>query len=75
MKELQWQSKEIIGKLRKSKETKGNRKKPEEKKGNHWGKVLASESIKIAVNKEIVVNDELLSDGCEVAFLPPVTGG
>ena len=33
------------------------------------------ESVKIAINKEIAVNDELLSDGCEVAFLPPVTGG
>ena len=47
----------------------------EEKKGKHWGKVLARESVKIAVNQEIVINDELLSDGCEVAFLPPVTGG
>ena len=50
-------------------------KQVEEKKGKHWGKVLAGESVKIAINKEIVVNDELLSDGCEVAFLPPVTGG
>ena len=47
----------------------------EEKKGKHWGKVLARESVKIAINQEIVINDELLSDGCEVAFLPPVTGG
>ena len=50
-------------------------KQVEEKKGKHWGEVLAGESVKIAINKEIVVNDELLSDGCEVAFLPPVTGG
>lgn len=50
-------------------------KQVEEKKGKHWGQVLAGESVKIAINKEIVVNDELLSDGCEVAFLPPVTGG
>ena len=34
-------------------------KQLEKKKGNHWGKVLASESVKIAINKEIVVNDEL----------------
>ena len=47
----------------------------EEKKGKLWGEVLASESVKVAINKEIVVNDELLSDGCEIAFLPPVTGG
>ena len=50
-------------------------KQVEEKKGKHWGEVLAGESVKIAINKEIAVNDELLSDGCEVAFLPPVTGG
>ena len=50
-------------------------KQVEEKKGKHWGEVLAGKSVKIAINKEIVVNDELLSDGCEVAFLPPVTGG
>ena len=50
-------------------------KQVEEKKGKHWGQVLAGESVKIAINKEIVLNDELLSDGCEVAFLPPVTGG
>ena len=50
-------------------------KQVEEKKGKYWGEVLAGESVKIAINKEIVVNDELLSDGCEVAFLPPVTGG
>ena len=50
-------------------------KQVEEKKGRHWGKVLAGEAVNIAINKEIVVNDQLLSDGCEVAFLPPVTGG
>ncbi len=50
-------------------------KQVEEKEGRRWGEVLAGESVKIAINKEIVVNDELLSDGCEVAFLPPVTGG
>ena len=50
-------------------------KQVEEKKGRYWGEILAGESVKIAINKEIVVNDELLTDGCEVAFLPPVTGG
>ena len=50
-------------------------KQLEEKKGKHWGKVLARESVKIAINQEIVINDEFLTDGCEVAFLPPVTGG
>ena len=37
--------------------------------------IFRERNVKIAVNKQIVVNDELLSDGCEVAFLPPVTGG
>ncbi|MBC10035.1 MAG: molybdopterin converting factor subunit 1 [Gammaproteobacteria bacterium] len=50
-------------------------KQLEEKKGKHWGEVLGGEAVKIAINKEIALDDELLSDGCEVAFLPPVTGG
>ena len=49
-------------------------KQVEEKKES-IGARFSQASLKIAINKEIVVNDELLSDGCEVAFLPPVTGG
>ena len=32
-------------------------------------------AIRMAVNQEICEDSALLSDGCEVAFFPPVTGG
>ena len=36
---------------------------------------LTAESVRIAVNQELIDGDVTLSAGDEVAFLPPVTGG
>lgn len=44
-------------------------------KGTLWGKVLNAENVVIAVNQEVVAESQLLNDGDEVAFFPPVTGG
>ncbi len=43
--------------------------------GAAWHEVLTAENVKIAVNQELVSDDMLVSDGDEVAFFPPVTGG
>lgn len=32
-------------------------------------------AIRVAVNQEVCDDTALLSEGCEVAFFPPVTGG
>ena len=50
-------------------------KKLGREQGPNWLSVLGKESVKVAINKEIVNSDELLADGDEIAFLPPVTGG
>lgn len=46
-------------------------------KGDCWQQVFGNEAqiVKIAVNQEMVDVNALLSDGDEVAFFPPVTGG
>lgn len=36
---------------------------------------LPSERLRVAVNGEFAAWDRVLSDGDEVAFLPPVSGG
>ncbi len=36
---------------------------------------LLDESIRIAVNDEIIPSNRLLDEGDEVAFLPPMSGG
>jgi molybdopterin synthase sulfur carrier subunit len=40
-----------------------------------WYETLTKSNILIAVNQEMVNVDSPVSDGDEVAFLPPVTGG
>jgi molybdopterin synthase sulfur carrier subunit len=40
-----------------------------------WAKVLAEDSILIAVNQQIVDGSTAVVDGDEIAFFPPVTGG
>jgi molybdopterin synthase sulfur carrier subunit len=44
-------------------------------RGGRWGDVLCADNVVIAVNQEIVDDQHLLSDGDELAFFPPVTGG
>jgi molybdopterin synthase sulfur carrier subunit len=40
-----------------------------------WAKVLAEDSILIAVNQQIIDESTAVVDGDEIAFFPPVTGG
>jgi molybdopterin synthase sulfur carrier subunit len=40
-----------------------------------WLEILTGENIRIAVNQGIINGDVGVSDGDEVAFFPPVTGG
>jgi molybdopterin synthase sulfur carrier subunit len=45
-------------------------------RGGVWETELASNRpVRVAVNQDIAVGDMVLSDGDEVAFFPPVTGG
>ncbi len=44
-------------------------------RGDAWAKVLRAPNIIVAVNHQVVSLDHALSDGDEVAFFPPVTGG
>ena len=39
------------------------------------GKALAEPQNLIALNQKIISDDQILSEGDELAFLPPVTGG
>jgi molybdopterin synthase sulfur carrier subunit len=45
-----------------------------ELRGRH-GIALPAERVRIAINGEFAAWDSALSDGDEVAFLPPVSGG
>lgn len=40
-----------------------------------WLEILSAENIRIAVNQDMINEDVNVSDGNEVAFFPPVTGG
>lgn len=44
-------------------------------RGAPWDTVLGSSSLLIAVNQQMVAADQVVNDGDEVAFFPPVTGG
>jgi molybdopterin synthase sulfur carrier subunit len=37
--------------------------------------LLASPSVRIAVNDEMLIGDRAFSPGDEIAFMPPVSGG
>ena len=46
------------------------------KRGGIWADVFSGdETVMIALNQEVAQLDSPLSDGDEVAFFPPVTGG
>lgn len=36
---------------------------------------ICAESVRLALNQELITRPTPLSDGDEVAFLPPITGG
>jgi sulfur-carrier protein len=44
-------------------------------KGPNWARLFNNESIKVAVNHELVNPDQILKAADEVAYFPPVTGG
>ena len=44
-------------------------------KGPNWKALLSAESVLSAVNHTMVDSQQLLENGDEVAFFPPVTGG
>ncbi len=44
-------------------------------KGGDWLEVMTSERALVAVNQTMTKVDHILTEGDEVAFFPPVTGG
>ena len=44
-------------------------------RGESWRSVLEQDNMSRAVNQTVVDGDCALSDGDEIAFFPPVTGG
>ncbi len=44
-------------------------------KGEPWQSVLSDNKLLIAINQEMASLDDGISEGDEVAFFPPVTGG
>ena len=40
-----------------------------------WASALANNRLHIAINQEIVKPDTTVTDGDEIAWFPPVTGG
>jgi sulfur-carrier protein len=45
-------------------------------RGGAFAQELAQgKSLRVALNHTMVEESELLNEGCEVAFFPPVTGG
>lgn len=45
-------------------------------RGDKWAEALAEgKSLRMAINQQMCDASALISDGAEVAFFPPVTGG
>lgn len=44
-------------------------------RGDHWDALATTKNLRFAVNQAMVGADAPLSEGDEVAFFPPVTGG
>ena len=45
-------------------------------RGGIWAEALADgKALRVACNQQMAAPDTPISEGCEVAFFPPVTGG
>jgi molybdopterin synthase sulfur carrier subunit len=44
-------------------------------RGGNWDSALADRRLHVAVNQVIASSDAAITDGDEVAWFPPVTGG
>jgi molybdopterin synthase sulfur carrier subunit len=44
-------------------------------RGEQWAPLAATKNVRMARNQRMVKADEPLTDGDEIAFFPPVTGG
>lgn len=45
-------------------------------RGGVWADALAEgKALRIACNQQMAASDTPISEGCELAFFPPVTGG
>ncbi|MDB6062986.1 MAG: molybdopterin converting factor subunit 1 [Verrucomicrobiaceae bacterium] len=44
-------------------------------RGEQWSPVLRAPNVIVAINQAVARAGQLLCDGDEVAFYPPVTGG
>ena len=46
-----------------------------QERGEAWTSSLADKRLHVAINQEIVKADATITDGDEIAWFPPVTGG
>ena len=44
-------------------------------RGENWDSALSDPRLHVAINQEIVKQDAPVTDGDEIAWFPPVTGG
>jgi molybdopterin synthase sulfur carrier subunit len=44
-------------------------------RGDAWCKLVESKSLRAAVNQQMADAETAITDGDEIAFFPPVTGG
>jgi molybdopterin synthase sulfur carrier subunit len=45
------------------------------KRGEQWAEILRAPNVIVAVNQAVAERSQVLRDGDEIAFYPPVTGG
>ena len=45
------------------------------KRGGVWSEVLSAGQLKMACQLQMAQPDTKVTEGCEIAFFPPVTGG